>query len=199
MPPRSPIRRNAPSLILPVSLDLSLPPGRAASQQAPLADGILGAWTLVAVAGERAAATPEEAIAVVWAAIAYYGTYSVNAADRTLSLGIEGSTFANLAGDGPQVRTITSLTEDELSFTNPRTPSGTTLHTVWRRARLPSRPQAGRAGRTGHGRSAVRLWAFVATGVGRRTSDRGVAVVAQRAGPTRRTVSPAAPRRPRAA
>jgi len=38
-----------------------------------------------------------------------------------------GSTFANILGAGEQKRLITSLTPDELRFTNPRTPSGATL------------------------------------------------------------------------
>jgi hypothetical protein len=86
---------------------------------------------------DRAKVTPDEAMAVVRAAIAYYGTYSVNEAEKILSVRIEGSTFANLAGGGEQKRIITSLTANELKFTNPRTPNGSTLHTVWKRAQSP--------------------------------------------------------------
>jgi hypothetical protein len=68
------------------------------------------------------------------AAIAYYGTYSLNEADKTITVRLEGSTFANLLG-GEQKRLITALTADELAFTNPRTPAGLTLHTRWRRAK----------------------------------------------------------------
>lgn len=82
---------------------------------------------------DRSKATAEEAKAVVGGSIAYYGTYSVNEMDKSLSVTLDGATFANLLG-GAQRRDITSLTADELGFSNPRTPSGMTLQTVWRRA-----------------------------------------------------------------
>jgi hypothetical protein len=84
--------------------------------------------------GDRGRATPEEAQGVVRATIAYFGTYTVNEAERTLSLRLLGSTFSNLLGSGEQRRVITAVSGTELRFTNPRTPSGLTLHTVWRRA-----------------------------------------------------------------
>ena len=86
-------------------------------------------------ANDRSKATAEEATGIVASAIAYYGTYAVNEADKTLLVKIAGSTYANLVGGSPQKRIITSLTDDELRFTNPRTPAGVTLQTVWRRAR----------------------------------------------------------------
>jgi hypothetical protein len=88
-------------------------------------------------ANDRAKATPEEAMAVMRGAIAYYGTYTVNEADKTLSVRIEASTFANLAGGPEQKRIVMSLTADELKFDNPRTPSGMTLRTAWKRAPSP--------------------------------------------------------------
>lgn len=88
-------------------------------------------------ANDRARATAEEARAIIGGAIAYYGTYAVNEAERTLSLVIEASTFPNVADANPQRRIITRLTADELHFTNPRTPSGVTLRTTWRRAPPP--------------------------------------------------------------
>src|SRR4051812_28636267 len=87
-------------------------------------------------ANDRAKATPEEAMAVIASTIAYYGTYSVYEAEKAFSVRLEASTFANLVG-GEQKRVITSFTKDELHFTNPRTPSGLTLHTSWRRAPTP--------------------------------------------------------------
>jgi hypothetical protein len=85
-------------------------------------------------ANDRARATPEEATTVVRDSIAYYGTYTVNEAAREISLTLVGSTYTNLMGPTPQRRIITTLTPTELAFSNPRTPSGVTLHTVWRRA-----------------------------------------------------------------
>jgi hypothetical protein len=49
-------------------------------------------------ANDREKATPEEAKAVIAGAIAYYGTYSVNEADKALSVRLEASTCANLVG-----------------------------------------------------------------------------------------------------
>jgi len=71
----------------------------------------------------------------VQGSIAYFGTYSVNEADKVITAQVEGSTFANLIGGADQKRIITSLTADELTFTNPATPSGATLQLVWKRAK----------------------------------------------------------------
>lgn len=83
---------------------------------------------------DRARATAEEAQAVVAGSIAYYGTYSINEVDKVLTAKVEGSTYPNLIGTD-QKRIITSLTADELKFTNPRTPAGVTLEFVWKRAK----------------------------------------------------------------
>ena len=83
---------------------------------------------------DRARATAEEAQAVVAGSIAYFGTYSINEVDKVLTPRVEGSTYANLIGTD-QKRIITSLTADELKFTNPRTPAGVTLEFVWKRAK----------------------------------------------------------------
>jgi hypothetical protein len=88
-------------------------------------------------ANDRAKATPEEATAIVRESIAYYGTYSVNEGEKTLAVKLVGSTYANLVGGPEQKRIVTSLTSEELKFTNPRTPAGVTLLTVWKRAKAP--------------------------------------------------------------
>lgn len=85
-------------------------------------------------ANDRAKATAEEALAIVGAAIAYYGTWSLDAAGKTLLVTLEASTFANLLGGPAQTRHVMKLTAGELRFTNPRTPQGVTLMTVWTRA-----------------------------------------------------------------
>ena len=53
-----------------------------------------------------------------------------------MSVKLQASTYTNLVGP-EQKRVITVLTADELRFVNPRTPSGVTLHTVWKRAKAP--------------------------------------------------------------
>ena len=85
-------------------------------------------------ANDRAKATAEEAQAIVDGSIAYYGTYTVNEAEKTIAPKLEGGTYANIVGGPEQKRIITALTADELKFTNPRTPAGVTLLTVWKRA-----------------------------------------------------------------
>ena len=85
-------------------------------------------------ANDRAKATAEEATAIVSGSIAYYGTYSVDEADKSLSVSLDGSTFANLLGGSAQKRVVTLLNATELQFANPRTPSGMTLQTAWKRA-----------------------------------------------------------------
>src|SRR5262249_18056378 len=82
----------------------------------------------------RAQATAEEGKAVAQGMIAFYGTYTVNEADKTLTTRIEGSSYPNLIG-GEQKRIITSLTADELRYTNPTTSTGTKAESVWRRAK----------------------------------------------------------------
>lgn len=79
--------------------------------------------------------TPEEYKAVVQGSIAYFGTYSVNEADKVIAAQIEGSTFPNAIGGPDQKRIITSLTANELRFTNPAATSGATLELVWKRAK----------------------------------------------------------------
>jgi hypothetical protein len=61
--------------------------------------------------------TPEEAKAIVSGAISYFGTYTVDEASKTIKLHTEASSYPNLVGE--QVRTITSLTADELKYFNP--------------------------------------------------------------------------------
>ena len=78
--------------------------------------------------------TAEENKAVVQGMIAYFGTWSVDEASKVLTTNIEAGSFPNLNG-GNQKRNITSLTADELKYTNPSTTTGTSSDVVWRRAR----------------------------------------------------------------
>lgn len=84
---------------------------------------------------DRAKATPEEAMAVLSKTIAYYGTFTVDEASKTVIPKIEGSTFANLIGGPVQRRVITAISADEMRFINPATPAGDTLEFVWKRAK----------------------------------------------------------------
>jgi len=53
---------------------------------------------------------------------------------RPYTTRIEGSSYPNLIG-GERKRIITSLTENELRYTNPTTSTGTKAEAVWRRAK----------------------------------------------------------------
>lgn len=88
-------------------------------------------------ANDRAKATAEEAQRIVSSSIAYYGTYAIDEATKVMTVNLVTSTFANVAAVPDQKRVITLLTADELRFDNPKTPTGTTLRTVWKRAKAP--------------------------------------------------------------
>jgi hypothetical protein len=79
--------------------------------------------------------SPEEAMTVASGSIAYTGTYTIDESSKTLTLSIETSTFPNLVGAANQRRIITSISSDQMKFTNPRTPAGVTLEFEWKRAK----------------------------------------------------------------
>jgi len=79
--------------------------------------------------------SPDEAMIVASGSIAYTGTYTVDEGTKTIHANIETSTFPNLVGAPNQRRIVTSVTADEMKFTNPRTPAGVTLEFVWKRAK----------------------------------------------------------------
>jgi hypothetical protein len=79
--------------------------------------------------------SPEEAMAVASGSLAYAGTYTVDEATKTVHAKVETSTFQNLVEAPNQRRIITSISADEMRFTNPRTPGGMTLEFVWKRAK----------------------------------------------------------------
>jgi hypothetical protein len=64
----------------------------------------------------RATGTADENKAVLQGSIAYFGTYSVNEADKSYTVQIEGATFPNWAGT-TQKRGL-SISGDELTFIN---------------------------------------------------------------------------------
>ena len=83
-------------------------------------------------ANDRAKATPEEAKALVDGAIAYSGTYTVDEPSKTIALRLDVTTFPNQSAN--QKRTITSLTADELKFTNPTATAGGRIDVTMKRA-----------------------------------------------------------------
>ena len=79
--------------------------------------------------------SPEEAMAVASGVVAYTGTFTVDEGTKTAHLNIETSSVPNLVGAPNQRRIVTSITDDELKLTNPRTPAGVTLELLLKRAK----------------------------------------------------------------
>lgn len=75
--------------------------------------------------------TPEEYKAAVYNAIAYYGTYKVDEAAKTITWSIEASTFPNWYGVAQQRQF--SISGDELRFTNQAGSSGGSVLAVLKR------------------------------------------------------------------
>jgi len=84
-------------------------------------------------ANKASEGTAEENKAVLQGIIAYIGTWSVDEASKTLITNIEASTFPNVNGKS-QKRIVSSLTADELKYTNPASSTGTVAEAVWKRA-----------------------------------------------------------------
>ena len=82
----------------------------------------------------RNTGTADENKAAVQGNIAYFGTYSINEADSTLTLHIERCSFPNWNGTDRK-RLITSLTAQELKYTNPGASIGGTAELVWKRVK----------------------------------------------------------------
>ena len=83
---------------------------------------------------DSARPSADEAMAVASGSIAYTGTYTVDENTKTIHANIETSTFPNLVGAPNQRRIVTSISANEMKFTNPRTAAGLTLEIVWKRA-----------------------------------------------------------------
>ena len=82
----------------------------------------------------RNTGTADENKAVVQGSIAYFGTYSVNEADGTLTFHITRCSYPNWKGTD-QPRLITSLTAQELKYTNQSASVGGTAELVWKRVK----------------------------------------------------------------
>jgi hypothetical protein len=80
----------------------------------------------------RNTGTSDENKAIVQGSLAFYGTYTVNSKDGTVTFHIERSTFPNWNGTDQQ-RAITLLSAKELKWHNPAATIGGTTETVWTR------------------------------------------------------------------
>ena len=82
----------------------------------------------------RLQGTPEENKAAVHGSIAYFGSYSFDEKEKTLTLMPERSSFSNWDGTS-QKRTGVSITGDELKWHNPASSAGGSTELVWRRVK----------------------------------------------------------------
>jgi hypothetical protein len=85
-------------------------------------------------AGTADKGTADENKAILAGFVASFGTYTVNEADKTVITHVEGSVFPNLIGRD-QKRSITTLTADELKYTNPTTSTGGSAEATWKRVK----------------------------------------------------------------
>ena len=85
-------------------------------------------------ANDRLKGTGDENEAIAKGVLSHFGTYSVNEAEGTYTLHVEASSYANYTGTD-QKRIVTSLTADELKWTNPTPSTPTTAYTVFRRVK----------------------------------------------------------------
>ena len=81
---------------------------------------------------DRVKPTPEEAMAIAKGAIVYYGTYTVNEAEKSISLNIEGTNFPNQMGMA-QNRIVTTISADELKYRNLASTSGAQIEHAFKR------------------------------------------------------------------
>jgi hypothetical protein len=82
--------------------------------------------------GNRAAAPAEEYKTAAMGLVANFGTWSVNEADKTVTIHIEGALFPNV--EGADVKSTLNLSGDELKLTT-SAPASATDQAVWRRAK----------------------------------------------------------------
>jgi Lipocalin-like domain len=82
--------------------------------------------------GNRLNATPDELKVTNQGSLAYFGRYSVDEAEKTVTFRTEASTFPNSEGEVLK-RVITKLSSEELVYTNPATTLGARIEAVWKR------------------------------------------------------------------
>jgi hypothetical protein len=103
--------------------------------------GADGHFTLIMVradlpkisSGNAMKVTAEEGQAIAVGAIAYFGTYTVDEATKTLNLKLEGTTLPNQLGT-PQTRMVTSINANEMHYMNNTAVGGGKIDVGWKRA-----------------------------------------------------------------
>jgi hypothetical protein len=82
----------------------------------------------------RLNATADELKALNQGALAYFGTYSVDEAEKTITFRTDASTYPNSEGEIIK-RVITKLSPDEMVYTNPANTLGAQVEARWKRLR----------------------------------------------------------------
>ena len=85
------------------------------------------------VSNDRMKMTPEEMKASAESLLSYFGTYTVNEAEKSYTVRIESSSFQNQTAN-PGKRTV-ELSGDDLKVTNPGRLAGGQTIIVWKRAK----------------------------------------------------------------
>ena len=85
--------------------------------------------------GDPTRPSPDEAMAIASGVVAYTGTYTVDENTKTIHPTVETSSIPNFIGAPNARRIVTSVTDEELKLTNPRTTAGLTLELVFKRAK----------------------------------------------------------------
>ena len=81
---------------------------------------------------DRLKTTAEDDKAVAHGVLSFFGTYSVDDADKTIGFQIERSTFPNQV-TGKGVKRAVTFTGDEMRFDNPGRTAGGNVVIVWKR------------------------------------------------------------------
>jgi Lipocalin-like domain len=72
--------------------------------------------------------TADESQIIAHGSLAYYGSWTANAADKTLTVKIEGSTFPNFAGT--EQKRLFAISGDQLTITNTTSSVGAGVATI---------------------------------------------------------------------
>jgi Lipocalin-like domain len=83
---------------------------------------------------DRLMGTAEENAAAAQGVLAFFGTYTVNEADRIIELHVDGSSYPNINGADRKF-VITKLTGDELDYSILTPTAGAAAYVVLKRAK----------------------------------------------------------------
>jgi hypothetical protein len=83
--------------------------------------------------GNRSSGTADESKAVVTGSFAHFGTYVVDAVDKSFTFQVERATFPNW--DGKNTKRSFGIRGDELHFTDPHSSGGGVATTIFKRAK----------------------------------------------------------------